>query len=51
MSGPLALFQSTSHRDVTRNALRAIKLEIAPPRCVGGACGWAGRAGEPLLGG
>ena len=35
MSGPLALFQSTSHRDVTRNAL----------------CGWAGRAGEPLLGG
>jgi hypothetical protein len=51
MSGPLALFQSTSHRDVTRNALRAIKLEIAPPRCVGGDCGWAGRAGEPLLGG
>ena len=50
MSGPLALFQSTSHRDVTRNALRAIKLEIAPPRCVGGDCGWAGRAGEPLLG-
>ena len=23
----------------------------APPRYVGGDCGWAGRAGEPLLGG
>jgi hypothetical protein len=22
----------------------------APPRYVGGDCGWAGRAGEPLLG-
>jgi hypothetical protein len=53
--GPLALFQSTSDRDVTRNALRGpgatTKLESAPPRCVGGDCGWAGRAGEPLLGG
>jgi hypothetical protein len=56
MSGPLALFQNTipANRDVTRNALggpgATIKLEGAPPRCVGGDCGWAGRAGEPLLG-
>jgi len=57
MSGPLALSQNTipANRDVTRNALggpgATIKLEGAPPRCVGGDCGWAGRAGEPLLGG
>jgi hypothetical protein len=57
MSGPLALFQNTipANRDVTRNALggpgATTKLEGAPPRCVGGDCGWAGRAGEPLLGG
>ena len=57
MSGPLALFQNTipANRDVTRNALggpgATTKLEGAPPRFVGGDCGWAGRAGEPLLGG
>jgi hypothetical protein len=57
MSGPLALFQNTvpANRDVTRRALggpgATTKLEGAPPRCVGGDCGWAGRAGEPLLGG
>jgi hypothetical protein len=54
MSAPSRYFQSTSDRDVTRNALRGpgatTKLESAPPRCVGGDCGWAGRAGEPLLG-
>ena len=27
------------------------QVESAPPRCVVGDCGWAGRAGEPLLGG
>jgi hypothetical protein len=53
--GPLALFQSTSDRDVTRNALRGpgatTKLRVPRPGVLGGDCGWAGRAGEPLLGG
>jgi hypothetical protein len=53
MSGPLA-HTIPANRDVTRDELgrpgATLKLEGAPPRCVGGNCGWAGRAGEPLLG-
>ena len=51
MSVPLALFQSTSHRDVTRNALRAITLRLPRPGVSGGTVAGRWRAGEPLLGG
>ena len=52
MSAPSHYSRTPFNRDVTHNALlgATTKLESAPPRCVGGNCGWAGRAGEPLLG-
>ena len=53
MSAPSHYSRTPFNRDVAHNALlgATTKLESAPPRCVGGDCGWAGRAGEPLLGG
>jgi hypothetical protein len=51
---PRAIPEHLRPRRDPHNALRGpgatTKLESAPPRCVGGDCGWAGRAGEPLLG-
>ena len=52
--GPLALFQSTSDRDVTRKCAARSQcnhqVRECPAQVCRGDCGWAGRAGEPLLG-